>query len=402
MRLPSLFAIYIVSTAAAFFTPYALHSVEMSRRRAIPVNSEAPLEPAPEQHPAPTGAFSALPVCESPNGDDYYKDSTFSEGGDIEYRHTVIPDISVDFCAVALNRTLYLVGSSRDGSTSEAQNWLRAYTPTGVLKWTIPREAYCSPPAVGRDGTVYLISMPRSGNTALTAYGPDGTAQWSLQLGGFEWNPVPPAIGPDGTIYIYSGVQSAPAIIAVTTQGELRWSASVTAPASQLAIAGDGTVIVVVLSGHMFAFDPQGHQLWTFYSGERAIGQSGIAIAADGTTYFAAGFLFALDKNGKPKWTFKSELTYIRGDYFDVAPAVAEDGTVYVDSLYHRLYAITPDGHKKWAVSNTLPSLPGMELTRTGFLRTQWAWFAVPTGLASHGWPSANQDAGNRRAQEAP
>jgi outer membrane protein assembly factor BamB len=59
-------------------------------------------------------------------------------------------------------------------------------------------------------------------NTQLTAYDSDGQLRWALPTGGFEWNPVPPAIGPDGRIYAYTGVQSAPEIIAVTTEGKIQ------------------------------------------------------------------------------------------------------------------------------------------------------------------------------------
>jgi hypothetical protein len=70
-------------------------------------------------------------------------------------------------------------------------------------------------------------------------------------------------------------------------------------------------------------------------------------------------------------------LTYTRHDYFDGSPVIAEDGTIYVDSYLHQLYAITPDGGKKWAVNNTSPALPGLMLSGTGGLRTagRGSWF---------------------------
>jgi len=403
MRLRTLFALYLISTAAAIGSPFAIQTVEMARRRAIPVNSEAPLEPAPAQLQAPRGQFQPLPACQAPDGVEYYKDYRFSAGSDINDRRTFVPDITVQFCAVSQDGTVYLVGSSLAGSSpagsSDNQSWFRAYTRAGQLKWSMPRDEYCSPPALARDGTAYFISMPRTGNTALTAIDASGNVRWTLATGGFEWNPVPPAIGPDGTVYAYTGVQSAPEIIAVTPEGKKLWNASVLSPVSQLVVSPDGTIVVNVPSGHALAFDPQGHELWRFYSGARVI-NGGIAVAADGTVYFAAGFLFALDRKGATKWTFKSERTYTTHDYFDGSPVMAEDGTIYVDSYYHQLYAVTPDGRKKWGVSSTSTSLPGLMLSNDGGLRTEWAWFAVSSGLGTHGWPSPNGDAGNRRSQE--
>src|SRR5271166_6375830 len=168
MRLRTLFALYLISTAAAIGSPFAIQKVEMARRRMIPVNSEAPLEPAPAQLEAPRGEFRPIPACQAPDGVEYYKDYHFSSGSDINDRRTFVPDINVQFCAVSKDGTVYLVGSSLVGA-SDNQSWFRAYTRAGQLKWSMPRDEYCSPPALSRDGTAYFISMPRTGNTALTS-----------------------------------------------------------------------------------------------------------------------------------------------------------------------------------------------------------------------------------------
>jgi hypothetical protein len=394
MRLSTLFAVYLVSTVAAIATPFAIHGAEMAYRRMIPVNSEAPLELAPTQHQAPRGTFNPIPACQAPDGTEYYMDYRFSAGSEIEARRVFVDDITVQSCAVGKDGTLHLVG------TSQNENWFRAYSRSGQLKWSIPRDEYCSRPAVSGNGNTYLICMPRSGNTQLTAYDPDGQLRWALPTGGFEWNPVPPSIGPDGTIYAYTGVQSAPEIIAVTTDGEKLWSTSVLSQVSQLVVSPDGTVVVNIPAGHAMAFDPQGRELWRFYSGAR-VNNGGLTVAADGTVYFAAGFLFALDKKGITKWTFKSELTYTRGDYFDGSPVVADDGTIYAQSYYRQLYAIAPLGRKKWATNTTAPGPADLMLSSDGGLRTNWAWFVVSSGLATHGWPSPNGNAQNTRSEES-
>lgn len=395
MPLRLLFLVYLVSTATAISTPLAIHELEMARRRMMPVNSEAPLEPTPTQHPAPTGPFQPVPACTGRDGVEYYNDRDFSTGSDVSDRRSFIPNIAVHSCAVRADGTLYLVGAS------DGQSWLRAYSPVAELKWTAPTDEIQSPLAVARDGTAYLITMPRTGNTILTAYTADGEASWRVDIGGFEWNPVPPAIGPDGTIYIYSGVQSASEIIAITSQGQERWRASLLAMASKLAVGPDGTVFAVVPAGHVIAFDPQGHQLWSFYANSSRV-NGGIAVAADGTVFFSAGSLYALDSSGKAKWTFKSELTYTQGDYFDGNPVIAEDGTVYAASYYHQLYAITASGRKKWVFSNKSPGLPDdIMLTSDHILRTRSGWFSVSSGLATKGWPSENHDVCNTRSQEA-
>ena len=112
MRLRTLFALYLIATATAIGTPFAIRMAEMARRRMIPVNSEAPLEPAPAQLEAPRGQFQPLPACQAPDGVEYYKDYHFDSGSDINDRRTFVPDITVQFCAVSKDGTVYLVGSS--------------------------------------------------------------------------------------------------------------------------------------------------------------------------------------------------------------------------------------------------------------------------------------------------
>ena len=394
MRLPALFAVYLVSTAATISTPFAMHAVQRAWLGAMPVNSEPALESVPTMHPGPRGPYQPIPACTGRDEMEYYADRDFSFGSDVSDRRSFIPDIKVHACAVRDDGTLYLVGAS------DRKNWLRAYTPGAELKWEILTDEIQSPLAVARNGAVYLISMPRSGNTALTAYTADGEVKWRVELGGFEWNPVPPAIGPDGTIYVYSGVQTAAEIIAISPEGQERWRASLPAKVSKLVVGPDGSVLVDVPLGHMIAFSPQGRQLWSFYSDAHSL-NGGIAVAGDGTVYFASGFLHAIDSSGKEKWTFKSELTYTKGDYFDGTPVIAEDGTVYAASYYQQLYAVTPSGRKKWAYSG-LPDLPPeVMLTDDGILRTRQGWFSVSSGMATKGWPAENHDNRNSRSQEA-
>ena len=395
MRLRTVFVVYLLSTAAVIATPFAIHALEKARREMIAVNSEAPLEATPTLHPGPTGPFQPIPICTGRNGTEYYNDRDLATGSEVSDRRTFIPDIEVHSCAVREDGTLYVVGGK------DQNYWLRAYSPAAELKWSVTTDEIQSSLAVARDGTAYLISMPRSGNTVLTAYMPDGSESWRAPIGGFEWNPVPPAIGPDGTIYIYNGMQPAPKVIAITSQGQERWSAVVPAMVSRLVVGADGNVFVDVPAGHVIAFNSQGHQLWSFYSAAHSL-NGGVAVAGDGTVYFTSGFLYALDSSGKAKWTFKSELTYTRGDYFDGDPVIAEDGTVYAATYYHQLYAITATGRKKWVFSNPSPGLPDdVMLTSDGILRSRVGWFSVASGLATHGWPAQNHDTRNSRSQEA-
>jgi outer membrane protein assembly factor BamB len=244
--------------------------------------------------------------------------------------------------------------------------------------------------------------------TELAAYGSDGVKRWEIpagSAGAAQWNPIAPAIGPDGSIYAVSGDSENPNLMGVAPTGRMLWIAPLSGRARELIAGPDGRIVVAVPMGHVLAFDSGGHELWRFYSGNRN-NDGGIALGPDGTLYFASSFLHALSAEGKQRWAFKSELTYTRGDYFDKHPVIAEDGTIYAVSCYQQLYAVTPNGRKKWHLSGDPRDIrhcwDQIILTAEGTLIATEGRMRVSSGLAKDGWPSQNRDNGNRRSQEVP
>jgi len=401
MRLRTLFLIYGLSTAAAFAAPYAMTAIENARRKTIPVNSEPPLESAPALQSR--GMWSGDgPACSASNGTIYYGDAKQSDGRDPggnlrPFAHSLRSDFLA--CAVGNDGTVYLPGVSNNRAW-----WLNAYEPTGQMKWSVPTQEVCSRPALGGDGTVYLVSRPRSGTTVLIHYGADGSQLWETPIGGTGWHPTAPAIAANGTIYVTAASQ----LVAIGSGGQEIWRVTVPHSASEnvngLIVGEDGRIFVQVVRGAV-AFNERGEKLWEFLSDSQDM-DGGIALGGDGTLYLASRFLYALDKTGKPKWEFKSELTYTTRDYFGHYPLIAKDGTIYANSYYDQLYAITPDGRKKWLVSGEPRAVTRAwgqpMLTRDGRLVTNAGWFAVPSGLASTGWPAENHDNSNSRRQENP
>lgn len=96
--------------------------------------------------------------------------------------------------------------------------------------------------------------------------------------------------------------------------------------------------------------------------------------------------LYALAPDGFKKWTFTT------GNWIRSTPAVAEDGTVYVGSYDHSLYAIAPDGSKKWefVTDQSVTASPTIGRDVTVFFGS-WngRMYAVRGGapLAEDGWP---------------
>jgi outer membrane protein assembly factor BamB len=71
----------------------------------------------------------------------------------------------------------------------------------------------------------------------------------------------------------------------------------------------------------------------------------GIAVAPDGTLYAAADGLYAVRPDGTLKWKFSPGTTHCA-----TAPAIADDGTLYLGCQDDTLYAITAEGQKRWDV----------------------------------------------------
>ena len=81
---------------------------------------------------------------------------------------------------------------------------------------------------------------------------------------------------------------------------------------------------------------------WEFSPGGYG-GFSSPTIGSDGTIYVGRRHnLYAINPDGTKKWEF------VTGDYVTSSPAIGSDGTIYVGSSDDKLYAISSDGTKKW------------------------------------------------------
>jgi outer membrane protein assembly factor BamB/fibronectin type 3 domain-containing protein len=97
-----------------------------------------------------------------------------------------------------------------------------------------------------------------------------------------------------------------------------------------------------------------GHIIWRFPTG--GFVWSSPAIGSDGTIYVGSSDhnLYAINPNGTEKWNFTT------GNFVDSSPAIGSDGTIYVGAGDDHLYAINPDGKEKWKfhTGNNVSSSP--------------------------------------------
>lgn len=251
-----------------------------------------------------------------------------------------------------------------------------ALNPDGTEKWRFTREGehFRTSPTLDKDGTVYIIAVVDLRplyNPALDSdddFGipklyaiKDGKLKWEFVTGGLGSGIMySPAIGSDGTVYVISldslmpGAEGGDRFWAVNPDGTAKWyfetgGAMYSAPA----IDDDGTIYIGCVDGNLYAINPDGTEKWRFNTGDDAVERNSIfdavpSIGPDGTVYAGAHdkYLYAINPDGTEKWRFKML------DIIEATPSIGPDGTIYAGAYApsndKNLYALTPDGKEKW------------------------------------------------------
>ena len=96
-----------------------------------------------------------------------------------------------------------------------------------------------------------------------------------------------------------------------------------------------------IIASHSAAATP-GAGKWVFPTG--TVVRSSPAIGPDGTIYVGSDdhYLYAINPDGTQKWEFQTGNTVVS------SPTIGPDGTIYVGSADSNLYAVNPDGIEKW------------------------------------------------------
>jgi outer membrane protein assembly factor BamB len=136
--------------------------------------------------------------------------------------------------------------------------------------------------------------------------------------------------------------------------GHTNWILPLQAPVLMSpAIAADGTIYTGTYSNslgtRLYSIKPSGTTNWVFNLGSLSTSLMSVqfpspAIGPDGTIYVGSfdKKVYAILPNGQKKWTFQmTNVTY-------VSPAIGDDGTIYIGSDDGNFYALAPNGMKKW------------------------------------------------------
>ena len=257
---------------------------------------------------------------------------------------------------------------------------LAAYTPAGRLLWRTSALDY-APEASSRaftvapDGNVYWMAEQDT-PVALDAA---GRRIWDSE-GDCCFLRTVLAVGPDGTAYYW---RAGYGLAARRPDGTKLWGRVLPGGDVRIAVADDGTVLVLVNSG-LHAFSPDGRERWSVFT---APGASGMAVGADGSVYVVAtGVLVAVGPDGRVRWVHRGTVT-------PTDPVIGGDGTIYLGGA--PLVALRPDGSRAWRATGVSEPLAPTAIGPDGTLyaRTGGALLALagPRARVSVRIPSAER-----------
>jgi outer membrane protein assembly factor BamB len=208
-----------------------------------------------------------------------------------------------------------------------------------TLKWKYQLNA-ASIPAVGPDGTVFVVSSDRN----ISAINATGGLKWKYQLNAalFQLSDYVPclAVGPDGTVYVGSDGGN---IYAINATGGLKWQFA-TGPLPSLAVGPNGTVYVGSDNRNIYAINAAGGLQWQHTTSGRVT--SSPVVGPDGTVYAGSDggqsnqYIYAIGATGGLKWKIP---VLCWG-----SPALGPDGTVYVSDPFGDVYAFNATGGQIW------------------------------------------------------
>jgi len=225
---------------------------------------------------------------------------------------------------------------------------LAIYTNNGTVKWKFEVDHWIySSPVIGNDGTIYFGCA----DNFIYALYPDGSLRWKYETDAMVLSS--PAIGEDGTIYCGSHDHYLYALY--PNNGTLKWRFPTehwvrTSPC----IGDDGTIYCVSLDEHLYAINPDGTFKWKTNVGAGTSPTMG----RDGTIYCGADKLYAINPvNGSVMWSYDNS-GYICGG----TPCSSLDGTIYFGTDNGRIYAVNPDGTDKWnkQIGSRIESAPAI------------------------------------------
>jgi outer membrane protein assembly factor BamB len=265
--------------------------------------------------------------------------------------------------ASQLDRSAPAVGADGTIYFGERSNDLWSVDPVdGSSNWRFPVPTdgdVSTPPTIGPDGRIYMGS-DALGAGKVYALNPNGTVDWTVNLGGAPIN-VSPALSNDGSVvYFVSGGRRLHALSTVDGSDVFPpFTAQANATGSRAfnyspVVGKDGTIYLAARSV-LVAVNPTGTEKWRFdppneqFASPVALGpdgdSSGLEDALYVVSYTKIGTIRRINPtNGSVVWDFDM---ISNGKARNTPPIVDASGNVFL-SVGKFLYAFDPAGNSLW------------------------------------------------------
>ena len=242
---------------------------------------------------------------------------------------------------------------------------------TGVAVWsTIITSVLAQPllwpslssPSISNDGSLVFVGGADGFTYAFTSWG--GQRRWSYNTGVLYASPL---VSSNGVVYVGSSGGSVYALNG--TSGALMWAVRYSAfLISSPALSLSGSTVYIGTTGNaLLALNAStGAQLWNATTGDYVI--SSPAVGPDGVVYFgsADGRVRAVGANGTVLWSF------LTGWFIDSSPAISADGKwIAIGSSDNYVYSLwTSDGTLRWsfAAADLVYSTPAIDAAGNVFV----------------------------------
>lgn len=208
----------------------------------------------------------------------------------------------------------------------------------------------------------------------LSAYARSGTLLWQFNPGSYGYNA--PIVGPDSTVYYFTSAASAPELMAISSNGALRWRRPVTLITNvgslnsrprPFALGPDGMLYLTADDGGvrgLHVIDPATNTV--VRRTPLSVVPEGVVVAADGTAYVGGEKISAVSPAGALLWQINAPVRAPKADGSALTAdetrarvaALGSDGTIYLvhETIYpgdRELFAIQSNGVARWSVRVT-------------------------------------------------
>jgi len=229
---------------------------------------------------------------------------------------------------------------------------VREVTATGETKWETQISSPVAGAAVSSTGELYI-----GGGTTLYAFSSDHRKlwQWDYPVEAYTYPVIVlqyVCVDSKGTVYVETNNGK---LLALDSSGKLLWQIKVGSEwdlRSPLVTDGQGH-LYFSNRRELSAISREGAILWQYRIPADPSFSFGLqmvpVISSDGSIYIARKSLFSIGPDGKDRWRFHPDTP---DEYFEIAPTVGRDGTVYLFSSgkhYGRMYGVSRDGKKLWS-----------------------------------------------------